>query len=383
MTRLTCLFVVQGEGRGHMTQALALRAMLRRAGHRVAQVLVGRSARRTVPDFFLEKIDAPVRYFESPNFVCDGGDRAVRLGSTLWHAVRRSPHLRRSLREIDTAMTETRPDLVINFFEPLAGLYYALRRPDPPMVCIAHQYLYLHPGYTFPDVPDFPRAQAMQRRALKGFARITSWGAHRRLALSLTPMADAPSRHTRVVPPLLRDELFQQDPRTGDFLLVYILNRGYADAIRRWHTQHPDVALHCFWDHPEADAVERVDDTLTFHRLHDEKFLRLMAECRGLVTTAGFESVCEAMYLGKPALMVPVEGHFEQHCNALDAAAAGAGLASVDFAIDRLVACADDYQSVAPAFRPWVDSAEGRFLAELEAVAYDDVEQQSDRVVMA
>jgi uncharacterized protein (TIGR00661 family) len=363
------MFIVQGEGRGHMTQALALGAMLRRAGHRVAQVLVGRSARRTVPDFFLEKVDAPVRYFESPNFVCDGGDRAIRLGSTLWHAVRRSPHLRHSLREIDAAMADARPDVVINFFEPLAGLYYALRRPDPPMVCIAHQYLCLHPRYTFPDVPDFPHVQAVQRRALRAFARITSWGARRRLALSLTPMADVPSHRTRVVPPLLRDELFRQEPRPGDFLLVYLLNRGYAAAIRRWHAQHPDVPLHCFWDHPEAEPVERVDDTLTFHRLHDEKFLRLMAGCRGLVTTAGFESVCEAMYLGKPALMVPVEGHFEQHCNALDAAAAGAGIASADFAIDRLIAHADGHRSTAPAFRAWVDRAEDRFLTEIEAVA--------------
>jgi uncharacterized protein (TIGR00661 family) len=334
-----------------------------------------------VPDFFLEKIDAPVRYIESPNFVCDDSNRAIRPGATLWQAVRRSPHLHRSLREIDAAMEATQPDLVINFFEPLAGLYYALQRPAPPMVCIAHQYLYLHPDYTFPDVPNFPHARTVQRGALKGFARITSWGARRRLALSLAPMVDAPSRHTRVVPPLLRDELFEQDPRSRNFLLAYLLNRGYADAIRRWHAQHPDVPLHCFWDDPDAADVERVDATLTFHRLHDEKFLQLMSGCRGLVTTAGFESVCEAMYLGKPTLMVPVEGHFEQHCNALDAAAAGAGIASTDFDISRLWAYADSYESVAPTFRPWVDSAEARFLAELEAVAYEHG-QQPERVAV-
>lgn len=42
-----------------------------------------------------------------------------------------------------------------------------------------------------------------------------------------------------------------------------------------------------------------------------------MAGCKAYASTAGFESVCEAMYLGKPILMVPA--HIEQDCNAYDA----------------------------------------------------------------
>ena len=42
-----------------------------------------------------------------------------------------------------------------------------------------------------------------------------------------------------------------------------------------------------------------MDDTLSFHQLDDVKFLRYMAGCKAYATTAGFESVCEAMY---PAL---------------------------------------------------------------------------------
>ena len=42
-----------------------------------------------------------------------------------------------------------------------------------------------------------------------------------------------------------------------------------------------------------------MDDTLSFRQLDDVKFLRYMAGCKAYATTAGFESVCEAMY---PAL---------------------------------------------------------------------------------
>lgn len=36
------LFIVQGEGRGHLTQAISLSQMLRRHGHEVVEVLVGK-----------------------------------------------------------------------------------------------------------------------------------------------------------------------------------------------------------------------------------------------------------------------------------------------------------------------------------------------------
>ena len=41
-----------------------------------------------------------------------------------------------------------------------------------------------------------------------------------------------------------------------------------------------------------------------------------MGRCRGVVCTAGFESVSEAMWLGKPVCMAPTPGHYEQRCNA-------------------------------------------------------------------
>ena len=347
-----------------MTQALALRALLARAGHQVCSVLVGQSALRDVPDFFLQKIEAPVCFIDSPNFVYDARNRSVRPLATLVQATRNGPRFRESLRRIDEHLRLHRPDVVVNFFEPLAGLYYALRRPAIPMVCIAHQYLFLHPAHPYPPRHPF------QRLANRRFTQLTALGATRMLALSLYPLPDLPARHLRVMPPLLRDEVFRQTPSQQEsFFLAYLLNSGYADEIIRWHTRHPDQVLHCFWDNRNADAVEHYDATLTFHRLDDEKFLALMARCRGLITTAGFESVCEAMYLGKPVLAVPVEGHFEQYCNSLDAVEAGAGLAGRRFDIDRFARFVPSYQSPATAFRQWVHQAEARFVQALETAA--------------
>ena len=59
------LFIIQGEGRGHLTQALSLRQKLTDEGHQVVGVLVGKSPARRLPDFFSKKIEAPVMLFSA------------------------------------------------------------------------------------------------------------------------------------------------------------------------------------------------------------------------------------------------------------------------------------------------------------------------------
>lgn len=48
------LFIIQGEGRGHLTQALSLRQKLMAEGHEIVGVLVGKSPARRFAGFLLE-----------------------------------------------------------------------------------------------------------------------------------------------------------------------------------------------------------------------------------------------------------------------------------------------------------------------------------------
>ena len=112
-----------------------------------------------------------------------------------------------------------------------------------------------------------------------------------------------------------------------------------------------------------------MDKTLTFHRINDVKFLRYMTGCKAYATTAGFESVCEAMYMGKPMLMVPA--HIEQDCNAYDAAQSGAGIVADTFDLGRLLEFAESYTPNVE-FRYWVRSAETRFLQILEETVHTE-----------
>jgi hypothetical protein len=76
------LFLIQGEGRGHLTQALSFAGILRSEGHQLCGVVVGKSPRRNLPEFFIQKIGVEVTAVESPNFETDGLESIVTRAPT-------------------------------------------------------------------------------------------------------------------------------------------------------------------------------------------------------------------------------------------------------------------------------------------------------------
>lgn len=349
------LFIIQGEGRGHLTQALSLRQKLTGEGHEVVGVLVGKSPARHLPDFFTKKINVPVYTFESPNFLPTAKNKQACLLKSVGYNVLRLHKYIASLRYINRMIKETEADVVVNFYELLTGLTYLFCRPKPIMICIAHQYLFLHPDFSF------PKLNAVSLWMLKFFTRVTAIGATKKLALSFRKMREVSGDKIVVVPPLLRKEVINKKPREGNYLHGYLLNSGFSEEVKDWHAAHPDVPMHFFWDKKEAAETTRIDDTLSFHRLSDTRFVNYMAGAKAYATTAGFESVCEAMYLEKPVLMVPT--HIEQACNAHDAILSGAGTAAPRFDLDALLHLSDNHQPN-PMFRHWVQQADWLILRE-------------------
>ncbi|MEM8600748.1 MAG: glycosyltransferase family protein [Bacteroidota bacterium] len=362
---LRVLFIVQGEGRGHMTQALAVRQMLAAHGHEVVHTLVGRSERRIVPAFFEEGMATPVTCFDSPNFVTGDGDATIRTLPTVWYNLKRLDSYRRSLATIHEVVTAEQPDVIVSFYEGLTGLYTKFYRPDAPVVTVGHQFLFLHPSYPF------GAGNAAQRRGAQLYTRFTSMGAAARIGLSLYQANDLPTEGIAVVPPILRDEVFDLvDTRdTEDFLLVYLLEAAMGEDLMVWSDRNPGVRMHCFWDRTDTPDAWAYNDALTFHHLSGVKFLEKMARCRGVVCTAGFESVSEAMLLGKPLFMVPVRGHIEQQWNALDAVQRSGGITAPSLDLDQFMAYLPTHATDPEPFRDWVAQAEARVISVIEGVA--------------
>lgn len=350
------IFIVQGEGRGHMTQAISLYHILTNNGHEVTHVIVGKSKRRELPAFFSDQIKSPITQLESPNFVTDKNNRSVNVFKTLTINLRKYRTFLRSINEIHRIVQNEQPDTIINFYDFLGGLYFLIKRPNIQHIALAHQFLLNHSEF------EFPKGRFYDKASLRAGNKLSGYKADKILGLSFQCMKDEPGKKLFVVPPLLRDEIKKQKPTHGDHFLVYMVNHGYSEEVKVFHQKHPEVPIHCFWDKKDEPWELKVDETLTFHQLDDKKFIRLMSSCKGYLTTAGFESVCEAMYLGKPVLMVPVEGHYEQACNALDAKKAGAGTSSEIFDLEILLEYLPKHKDVGDDFRQWCQAASETFL---------------------
>ncbi len=361
-----CLFLVQGEGRGHMMQSISMKQLVENAGMNVLGVLIGKSNRREIPSFYYERMDTSVIPIESPNMATDKNAKAIKALPSLFNVISKLPQFFRSLLIIHREIKKHKPDVIINFYEPLAGLYYLFFRPKIPMICIGHHYMFNHPEYTMPEGHFFASL------GLKLWTGLISIGAKKKLALSFYPFDDCKDKSIYIIPPLLRREVQNQDTTNGSYLLVYLLNSGYMEDIIHWHSQNLQVKLHCFVDNKDIVDYYEYDSTLVFHQLNDKKFLEMMANSKGLVSTSGFESVCEAMYLGKPVFMVPVEGHYEQFCNSRDAAGAGAGLYDTSFKIDKFLTYLSGSYSENEEFREWVKKSEITILKHIHNVVHED-----------
>ena len=362
MSRLRVAFVVQGEGRGHMTQALALAPLLRDAGHEVDSVLVGQSPFRSVPDYFVKGIKAPVETFPAPTQVPGRMRQGVSVLKTLGDATRRMPQFISSGFQIHNATRSV--DVVVNFMDLICGLSRIILRSRVPAVAVAHNYLFLHPELTHHQTgPNFGTF-------VMGYTKGTAGRSMAKVALSFDALANYDRDGLVVMPPLLRPGLRDMQPSDNGYLLAYALNPGYGYRLAELQSRHPEVTVHFYVDGGSAAFDPNTDASFHVHALNDQNFIRHLAGCRAYIGSAGFESICEAFHFGKPILAVPTEGQHEQILNAWDAERVGAAqagtYADLDSFWDNLPRPSE--QAV-ETFRRWVEKAPPRIVEVIERAA--------------
>jgi UDP-N-acetylglucosamine:LPS N-acetylglucosamine transferase len=126
------MFSVLGEGRGHMTQAIAVKEMAEKAGHQVAHVILGAGPHREIPSYFASAIKAPITKIATPDFAAKNATK-VSIPATVASMVRQLPAYRRGVRAVRDVVREVQPDVIVNFFEPVTGFYALIHRRRPPV----------------------------------------------------------------------------------------------------------------------------------------------------------------------------------------------------------------------------------------------------------
>src|SRR5215471_9115491 len=116
------MFCILGEGRGHMTQAIAAKEIVERAGHQVVSIVLGMGPHRQVPEFFASAMKMPIERIPTIEFAYKY-NRKVNLPATLARVVRNIPAYWRALRKLKALVRQSQPDVILNFFEAMTGIY--------------------------------------------------------------------------------------------------------------------------------------------------------------------------------------------------------------------------------------------------------------------
>ncbi len=301
------LLLVQSEGRGHLSQAMVVASILRENGVEIAAVVTGKNPNRSLPAYFRKRMPVEIHQLDSFSFVYSASQKGINTFKTILHTLNNfSQHLS-SVKQLSKIIKEKKPDLILNFYEPLGALHF-LFNPFYPVkrIGIGHQYLQLHPEY------EFPKGNWSAKFLFKLYTRFTALGNNLNLALSATPVPRANA--LTIIPPLLRPEisLYRQET-TEKIILAYVVNPGYRSEIEILALQYPEYNFHLFSDTPKEDY-----GNICYHIPDDQLFLRFLSRCDFFLSTAGFESVCEALFLNKKIFLVPVAQHFEQLSNAYE-----------------------------------------------------------------
>jgi uncharacterized protein (TIGR00661 family) len=212
------------------------------------------------------------------------------------------------------------PDLLITDFEAFSAR--AAERIGLPILSFNHQQVVTEMEYDLP-ITHWPGA-ALTSAAIR-------WIAPRNPEhVLLTSFFYAPLKRperTTLVPPIIRPAVQERTPSDGEHVLVYYNHpdgiHHVIDALRQIDAQ---FIVYC--SDPAQSAS--TDDHITVKAPSLNGFLDDLAAARGVICTAGFTLISEALYLGKPLLVVPNQGTFEQTINALFLQRQGLGQAVLD-----------------------------------------------------
>jgi len=138
---------------------------------------------------------------------------------------------------------------------------------------------------------------------------------------------------TSLHPPILRPEILAARPEPGGHLLVYqtyTTNTELPELLKRTGMECRIYGLRRDLKEPEHDG------NLLYKPFSEEGFIDDLRTARGVVASAGFTLMGEAVYLHRPMLSEPVAKQFEQILNARYLEKEGYGLHADQITEERL-----------------------------------------------
>jgi UDP-N-acetylglucosamine:LPS N-acetylglucosamine transferase len=255
-----------GEGFGHASRLMNFIALLEKDHE-----LVIFSPDSTREFFLSKKVKHPIVSIPHQRLFKDK-DR-ILYWKTFWENVKDFFTLPKVLQRIKGIFQHLQIDAVISDFEPY--LPRAAKQMGIPTLQINHPGIVLKSRSIWPDA-----------LLTKQVARLMM-GPYDELIYCSFYRGD--------IGPLIRQEI-KSAPRQDSGRLTVYLKPGYKESVVRI-----------------LDELGLVYDVFPDP---NKNYAQHLASCTAVITSAGHQSICEAIYLGKPIFVIPQRGQYEQRLNA-------------------------------------------------------------------
>ena len=114
--------------------------------------------------------------------------------------------------------------------------------------------------------------------------------------------------------PIIRSEIRNQVPGNKNFTLVYLnsySDKELMDCFTKSELQGQQFIIY------SKDATHSFEyRNCIVKPLNNETFIQDIANCSGVLTAGGFQTISEALYLGKKLFVIPIKKQSEQMSNA-------------------------------------------------------------------
>jgi uncharacterized protein (TIGR00661 family) len=289
------VYGVQSTGRGHLARFAALKPLLDANGHELLIIVSGRDE---PPRFFLESIGSS-RYERMSGYkMVDDGEGGISKRGTAKAFITHMPDLLSSLYQGHKLISAFNPDLIISDFDPITGS--PMVSPSVFKVGIGNWAIARQRG------TEHLPGMRLERFNTNLAVKLCTSGIDVLLGCNFFPYDD------NCLPPILRPDIDEVPISNAGHILVYHSFQGRLEAIANFARSHREreIVVYGYPVRPEGMPESMRFESRSGHFLSD------LATCDAYVGTAGFQSVCEAFYLGKKIVVQPIDGHYEQKWNA-------------------------------------------------------------------
>ena len=113
------------------------------------------------------------------------------------------------------------------------------------------------------------------------------------------------------MPPVIRDKILKANVSVKNHVVVYQSTEKYQKLLKVLKKIDQKFIVYGY-------NIAKKEKNLTFKKFDEQSFIKDLVSCKAVICNGGFTLISEAVYLGKPLLVLPITGHFEQVLNGIN-----------------------------------------------------------------